>query len=342
MRASSRPAASRRRLRGLRSLSGFVRVGCSAGFIVLSLATAPVAFGQDAAAWLQRAANAARELNYVGTIVYEHAGRVETSHLAHLLDAGSEFEKLTNLDGPVRVVIRNNDVVRCYYPDAKIIRIEPRSFRNAFPSLLPQQLNALAEHYFFRKGELARIAGLDTQAYIFEPKDGLRYGHKFWADIATGLLLKARLLNENNESVEQFLFTDVQIGVKIDRDLFKPPPPVGMLPDWEVRESPPGEVKPQDTGWLVKDLPAGFSKIVEGFRTLRGKSSPVAHLVFSDGLVAISVFVEPSPATPQPVGLSHQGGINVYSRQLDDYLVTVLGEAPGATVRQIAYSVVHR
>jgi len=54
------------------------------------------------------------------------------------------------------------------------------------------------------------------------------------------------------------------------------------------------------------------------------------------------VFVEPVPPTPQPVGLSQQGGINVYSRQLDDYLVTVLGEAPGATVRQIAYSVAHR
>jgi sigma-E factor negative regulatory protein RseB len=341
MRASRTPAASRRRLGGLGGLKGFVRVGCRAGFVVVSLVAVPAAFGQDAAAWLQRAASAARGLNYVGTIVYEHAGRVETSHLVHLLDGSSEFEKLTNLDGPAREVIRNDDLVRCYYPDAKVIRIEPRSFRNAFPSLLPQQLNALAAHYFFRKGEQARIAGLETQAFIFEPKDGLRYGHKFWADIATGLLLKARLLNENNESIEQFLFTDIQIGVKIDRELVKPP--FAITPsDWQVRESPPGEVKPQETGWVVKDLPAGFAKIVEGFRTLRGKSAPVAHLVFSDGLVAVSVFVEPAPPTPQPVGLSHQGGINVYSRQLDDYLVTVLGEAPGATVRQIAYSVAHR
>ncbi|MGH8800254.1 MAG: MucB/RseB C-terminal domain-containing protein, partial [Casimicrobiaceae bacterium] len=92
----------------------------------------------------------------------------------------------------------------------------------------------------------------------------------------------------------------------------------------------------------VRDMPPGFTKIVEGYRTLRGKAAQVAHIVFSDGLVAISVFVEPTPATPQPVGLSQQGGINVYSRQLDDYLVTVLGEAPGATVRQIAYSVGRR
>jgi sigma-E factor negative regulatory protein RseB len=336
--ARSTPAASRRRLRGL---AGLVGVGFRSGLAVASLVAVSAAYGQDAAAWLQHAAGAARSLNYIGTIVYEHGGRVETSHLIHLLEGGSEVEKLTNLDGPPREVIRNNDLVRCYYPDAKIIRIEPRSFRNAFPSLLPQQVSALAANYFFRKGEVARVAGLDAQAFVFEPKDGLRYGHKFWADIATGLLLKARLLNEKNEPVEQFVFTDIQIGLKVDRDLVKPPFPSPPT-DWQVRESPPGEVQPQETGWMVKDLPAGFAKIVEGFRKLRGKSAPVAHLVFSDGLVAISVFVEPAPPMPQPIGLSQQGGINVYSRQLDDYLVTVLGEAPGATVRQIAYSVAHR
>jgi sigma-E factor negative regulatory protein RseB len=318
-----------------------VGIRCRTGLVVASLAVAPAVHGQEASAWLQRAAGAARGLNYVGTIVYEHGGRVETSRLVHLLESGSEFEKLTNLDGPAREVVRNNDLVRCYYPDAKIIRIEPRSFRNAFPSLLPQQLNALAAHYFFRKGELARVAGMETQAYVFEPKDGLRYGHKFWADIATGLLLKARLLNEKNEPIEQFAFTDIQIVAKLDHDLVKPSFS-SVAADWQVRESPPGEVQPQETGWVVKDLPAGFAKVVEGFRTLRGKSAPVAHLVFSDGLVAVSVFVEAAPPSPQPVGLSQQGGINVYSRQLDDHLVTVLGEAPGATVRQIAYSVAHR
>ena len=92
----------------------------------------------------------------------------------------------------------------------------------------------------------------------------------------------------------------------------------------------------------VKDLPPGFTKLVEGYRTLRGKPAPVAHLVYSDGLVAVSVFVEPMPQAPQPIGPSQQGGVNVYSRQLDDHLVTVLGETPGATVRQIAYSVAHR
>jgi len=156
----------------------------------------------------------------------------------HMIDATGEHEKLVNLDGPAREVIRNNEQVRCYYPDAKIIRIEPRTYRNAFPSLLPQQLDTLTAYYFFRKAEIARIAGLETQAYIFEPKDGMRYGHKLWADLTSGLLLKAQLMNDRNVPIEQFVFTDIQIGLKIERDTVRPsfrPPPV----DWEMRESLP-------------------------------------------------------------------------------------------------------
>jgi sigma-E factor negative regulatory protein RseB len=299
------------------------------------------AAADDAADWLKQAATAARQLTYSGTLLYQHDGRVETSHVIHMIDSHGEHEKLFNLDGPAREVIRNNEEVRCYYPDAKIIRVEPRTYRNAFPSLLPQQLDTLTEYYNFRKAETARIAGFETQAFVFEPKDGMRYGHKLWADLGSGLLLKAQLLNEHNVPIEQFVFTDIQIGIKIERDTVRPtyrPPPA----DWETRMSLPGDVVQQDTGWLVKDLPPGFSKIVEGYRTLRGKVGPVAHLVFSDGLVAVSVFVEPMPQAPQPIGSSQQGGINVYSRQMDEHLVTVLGETPGATVRQIADSVAHR
>jgi sigma-E factor negative regulatory protein RseB len=98
----------------------------------------------------------------------------------------------------------------------------------------------------------------------------------------------------------------------------------------------------QDTGWVVTRIPPGFSKIVEGYRKLRGRREPVAHLVFSDGLVSISVFVEPLMSSSPPAGVLRQGGLNVYSLRQDDYLITVMGETPGATVRQIAHSVVRR
>jgi len=317
-----------------------IRLARAAVLGMAMLAAAPAAFADDAIAWLTRAAAAARQLNYLGTVIYQHGGYVETSRLIHLNDLGEEFEKLVNLEGPAREVIRSHGEVRCYYPDAKIVRIEPRTFRNAFPSLSPQQQKALAEFYEFRKAETARVAGLDTQAWVFEPKDGMRYGHKFWADPATGLLLKARLIDERNEVVEQFAFTEVTIGAKITREMVKPTWALAP-PDWRIRQPGQGEVDMKETGWTVARVPPGFFKIVEGVRRLRG-TREVAHLVYSDGLVAVSVFVEPVGGAPHPIGLSSQGGINVYIRQLDENLVTVLGEAPAVTIRQIANSVTRR
>jgi sigma-E factor negative regulatory protein RseB len=310
-------------------------------FLAAALTCAADAAAEDAGQWLDRAAMAAKSMNYAGTIVFQHNGHVETSRLVHLVDGGKEFEKLVSLDGPAREVIRSSGEVRCYFPDAKVIRVEPRTFRNVFPSLSAEQQRNLAQYYDFRVVEGERVAGRSAQIVMFEPKDGLRYGHKFWSDTATGLLLKARLINDRGEVVEQFAFTDVAINVQLDRDMVKPSW-AATPPDWQVKQGFAGEVVPHETGWSVGKIPGGFQKIMEGYRTLRGKRDPVAHLVYSDGLVAVSIFVEPLAGSPVATGLSQQGGLNVYSTKSDDFLVTVLGEAPPATVRQIAQSVARR
>jgi len=309
-------------------------------FVFAWLALIPAASAEDAAVWLDRAAEAAQKQNYIGTIVYQHGGRFETSRLVHLNDQGREFEKLVNLDGPAREVIRMNGEVRCYYPDTKVIRVEPRTFRNAFPSLSPQQQAALTDFYTFRRAERERVAGIETQAWVFEPKDGLRYGHKFWTDLATGLILKARVVDESNGVLEQFVFSEVTIGAKIDPQMVKPTWPATPA-GWKIRQSARAEAETEETGWVVTRIPPGFAKIVDGFRRVQ-TTRKVAHLVYSDGLVAVSVFIEPGRAAPPPNGFSAQSGLNVYSRQVDDNLVTVLGQVPALTLRQIANSLARR
>jgi sigma-E factor negative regulatory protein RseB len=325
---------------GLGTLGAGGQLARAVFLVVAALAVASAARAEDAVAWLARAATAARQLNYVGTIVYQHGTYVETSRLVHLYDLGEEYDKLVNLDGPAREVIRSHGEVRCFYPDVKVVRVEPRTFRNAFPSVSPQQQKALADYYAFRKAETARVAGLETQAWVFEPKDGMRYGHKFWADIDTGLIVKARVADERGGVLEQFAFSEVSIGAKIERAMVEPtwpPAPSG----WRIRQSGRGESDSEETGWTVTRLPPGFAKIVDGFRHLKGQRR-VAHLVYSDGLVAVSVFVEPVGGAPHPGGFSAQSGLNVYTRQMDQNLVTVLGQVPAPTLRQIANSVARR
>lgn len=302
---------------------------------------ASVAHAEDALSWLTRAANAARSMNYVGTIVYQIGPHVESSRIAHLNDGGQQFEKLTNLDGPARELIRTRGEVRCYYPDAKLVRVEPRTFRNAFPTLSGEQRHALSQYYDFRVVGDDRVSGRPAVVVAFQPHDGLRYGHRFWSDRATGLLLKARTVNEEGEGIEQFAFTDIALDVPVDRALVTPSWPV-TPPDWHVIEGVAGDLAVENTGWVVTHLPAGFTKIMEGYRRLHNRRDPVAHLVYTDGLASVSVFIEPIGSARTPVGFVQQGGLNVDRVRLGDHLVTVMGETPRATVRQIANSVERR
>ena len=77
-------------------------------------------------------------------------------------------------------------------------------------------------------------------------------------------------------------------------------------------------------------------------RSFAGRAAKVAHIVYSDGLAAVSVFIEPLPKTRPAQNLSHQGAVHIYMRPVSDHMVTVLGEAPAATVMQIANSLEFR
>lgn len=294
----------------------------------------------DALGWLQKAADAAGQLNYSGTFVYQYDSQVETSRIIHLVDQTGEHEKLESLDGSPREIIRNNDEVKCFLPDIKTVKVEKRRPAKSFPALLPQQLSILTEHYVIRTGGRERIAGFDCQVLMLEPKDGMRYGHKLWADAASGLLLKAIMFNEKGQVVEQFAFTELKIGGPIDRKSLEPRFSA-VAAEWRENRSrgTPATVT-ADTAWSVKHLPPGFRKVTELKRATSGKPAAVSHIVFSDGLAAISVFIEPMPAAGRlPQGLSRQGAINVYTKFVGEHMVTVLGEAPAATVMQIGDSV---
>jgi sigma-E factor negative regulatory protein RseB len=295
----------------------------------------------DPVAWLQKISGAARQLNYAGTFVYQHGGMVETSRITHRFDDSGEHEKLEALDGPPREIIRNNNEVLCYYSHSKTVKVEKRHAQKNFPALLPAQSGELAENYTVKLGEQERVAGYDCQVIVLEPKDGFRYGHKLWADIGSGLLLKASALDDKGQVLHQFAFTQVSIGGQIDRERLKPAFPGGK----QLRHADHPAMSParlSETGWEVRQPPAGFKKIMELQRSMPGKKMPVAHLVFSDGLAAVSVFIEPlagMQAKPME-GVFAQGPVNVYAKPVDSHQVTVLGEVPGGTVMQVANSVV--
>jgi sigma-E factor negative regulatory protein RseB len=292
---------------------------------------------------LQQAANAAATLNYTGTITYQRRGAAETSRIVHLFENGVEMERITTLDGPPYEVVRVNEELTCYMPEARVIRVEPRTGRQGFPSLLPRQMTTLAQHFSVKKLEIERVAGHDAQVWLFEPTDEFRFWQKLWTELKSGLWLRGRVLDERGTVIEEVTFSDIQIGGKIDRELVKPTL-ANRIANWRYDRKLPANAVKTETGWIAKTLPAGFVKISENFmRALPGRTEPVSQLVYSDGLSSVSVYAAPLPTGEAvSVGASVQGSHQMFSRQANDQLITAFGEARPATVKAIASGLVRK
>ena len=295
----------------------------------------------DAVNWLRKIYTSTDRLSYTGTFVYQQGEQVETSRLTRIVDATGVHERLETLDGTPREIVRVNEEVQCYIPSTMTLKVDRQLETRPFPAMRAD-VNDIPDHYDVRQGGTERIAGYDCQAIVLEPKDKLRYGHKLWADVSTGMLIKARTVNERGEVVEQFAFTELRIGGKIDRDKVKSRF-AGKGRDWRVEHSGIVEANLASLGWALKALPPGYKKVAELKRSV-GAARDVGQIVVSDGLAAVSVFIEPAGTRTEPVqlGLARQGAVNVYVRRVEDHVVTVVGEVPAESVRQIAHNVEYR
>ena len=315
--------------------------------VAVAVVAAP-AWAQDSSAigsisaleWLRKIANSSRTVSYSGTFAYQHGSRVETSRLVHYVNqAGGVFEKLETLDGPPREVVRANDHVTAYLPDARVVLVERRSTRH-LPVILPERLSDLTSHYEVKKLALDRVGGFECQWVGVAPKDKLRYGRSFCAELSSGLPLRAEVINERSEVIESFGFSQLSIGGEFSRDQVTSKYEArARTQKWRVDYSALNVMEQAaDTGWAVNNLPTGFRKSMEVRRTIAGRPVAMPHLVYSDGLAAISVFIEPKFREPGAHPLIRQGSVHIYQRVHGDYVVTVLGEAPAATVMQVANS----
>jgi sigma-E factor negative regulatory protein RseB len=319
------------------------RLAAVALAVALSTAGSVAAQGQaDALAWLQKMYSATQKLNYTGTFIYQYGEHSETSRVTRLVENGNVYERVETLDGVPREVVRANDEVKWYLPTAQVVKIDRKQVAKPFPGMLPEQVQSLGAFYNVRRGDVERIAGYDSQAIVLEPRDGMRYAHKLWADTATGMLVKAKTFNEKGETLEQFFFTDLRIGGKVDREAVRSRY-AAKASGWRVENLAMNETNLAQGGWNMKALPPGYAKVTEMQGTFGGTPS-VAQIVLSDGLAAASVFIEPLAGKQPPahLGPSRKGAMNVYTRRVEDSLVTVVGEMPAEGVRFIANQVEYR
>ncbi|MFV1996831.1 MAG: MucB/RseB C-terminal domain-containing protein [Acidiferrobacterales bacterium] len=299
---------------------------------------------ESAMDWLMKMNVAVTSKNYDGIFVYRHGDQLEAMRIVHRANNGEHRERLVSLNGEAREVIRNDSNVICYLPTKKSVMVEHRkSSGKNFPSILPHSLDQLASYYSLGLGKGDRVANRETQLVYIKPKDAYRYGYQLWADRNTGLLLRANLINEKGQVVEQFMFTSINIGKKI-RSIDLNPGYSGTKWAWYREKKGTESAGNKDVNWNASQLPKGFSLSRRILRNSPMGNTPVEHLVYSDGLAAISVFIEPrdKKGKRKMKGATGMGAVHAFGTVVNNFQITVVGEVPAAAVAMIGNSITYR
>ena len=296
----------------------------------------------EAIALLEEMAQAVHQLSYVGTFVYQQGDQLQTMRIIRSVSDAGEVERLVAISGQTREVIRASDRVTCILPEDSSIVVEQASTPRPFTAIPIERLDFLGKHYQIQLADSDRIAGMIARQVNILPRDGYRYGQRLWLDEHSKLPLRSEVFDEQGEIVEKLFFTSLEIRDSIPEEMLLPSS-VGdhdQLLELE-RQLPPrrGISGGAPAAWQSDDLPTGFRQKVQRRHFLPNKFYQVEHHVYSDGLASVSVFVEQLDEGDLPLtGPSRIGGVNVYGHLHNGHLITVLGEVPEITVRQIARS----
>jgi sigma-E factor negative regulatory protein RseB len=324
-----------------------VSVSCSlwgTALAVLTMSLPAHAGDADPAKLLERMSQASHALNYQGTFIYAHGNNILSVRIIHGVDDKGEHERLLTLSGKSREVIRDNDEVTCIQPDDQSISVEHPGPRHAMPLIVTPDVQKISGNYQILVRGSERIAGRLADQVAVVPKDHYRYGHAYWIDQASGLLLRADLINGRGRVVEQMMFTSLTLLDAFPAKSLEPETTTRKsLPQVAPAEGKAEENVPEEGRWMAKDLPPGFELELLSFHPMPGKKAPVEHHVYSDGLASVSVFIEPEEHDESEfLGHSLMGAVHAFARVIDGSRITVVGEVPAVTVEHIADSMHQR
>lgn len=293
---------------------------------------------------MERMTDATEKLNYDGIFIYQRGAQIDSMRIVHKYDGQEERERLVSLSGAEREVIRGGNRVTCLFADDREVMVEKSEPRDFLSLGLTEPIEHLTASYSFNLAGQDRVAGRLATVVNILPKERNRYGYQLWIDNEFKLLLKSVILNRGGQALEQVQF--VQITVSDDLpDTLLDTEIGGTGFTWHTNSDPDNTAATvvETSGWAVNWVPAGFRMRNHRVQKMSESDMPVSHMVYSDGLAMVSVFVEKLMDKSQSLqGFSSMGAVNAFSRVADSYQIIVVGEVPLPMVRKIATSVEHQ
>jgi len=289
--------------------------------------------------WLDKMSQASSQQNYQGTLIIRQRDKMQAIQVKQGAGSLGSWQTLQTLTGEEQIIIRHNNQVTTVFPAKKLITVSENMAgsvdKGPLHPALPENRNILREFYQLRLRGESRVANKATQILQMVPQDNHRYGHVFWLDQDSGLLLKSDLIDEQGNVIEQMMYSDIELlseapQKNINADELKDYRKIRLIGQQDITRQ----------RWLARQMPAGFKMIRSDQVSHHSRQVPAYHMIYSDGMASVSVFVEQRVENDGDMsGLSNMGAVNAYSVYLDDVYITAIGEVPADTVRMIAESV---
>ncbi len=294
----------------------------------------------SAAGWLQQMGSALVERTYDGEFLHLAAGQAERLRILHAADVAEGAERLISLSGVGREIVRRGAVVSCYLPDQKRVLVESPEEQGLLLGTLPRfDVQSLQANYQLLLGSRSRgLLGRPTQVVEVRPRDAHRFGYRLWLDVATGMPVRSDLYDQDGRVLDQVLFIRLDFPSTLAAKLLNTSiDPRGYT---VVNQRQHLLAAPSALPWGTLPLPPGFKLISATEQVVQSGQPSARHLVLSDGLATVSVFVEPITSGQSPrEGQGAVGSAYAMSLILGANHVTAIGEVPADTVRLIALSI---
>lgn len=289
--------------------------------------------------WLMRMHEASRKRAYIGTFVVSSGGAMSSAKIWHVCEGNQQVERVDTLTGAPRSIFRHNDQVLTFIPDHKVVRSEKRESLGLFPELLQTSDSRIADFYKVKQEGAERVAGVEADILLLQPKDSLRFGYRVWTEQKKGLVVKLQTLDTDGKVLEQAAFSELQLDAPVKMD--KLIQMMGKVEGYRVEKPVLVKTTASAEGWLLKTPVAGF-KPMSCYKRPAAATNPAngeepLQWVFSDGLASVSIFVEPFDRQRHDKASSLSlGATQTVTRQLDAYWITAMGEVPMTTLQLFA------
>ena len=301
---------------------------------VATLAAIPALAERLPQEWLSSMGTAVQSTSYEGTVIRIQDGSAEALKVVHTVRDGIVREKLVAQEGNGLEIIRNGNEVHCILPDRQSVLVEEWDDQSTLFSTLPTSKVRFGSEYDVSIVRTGRVAGREAIELAIRPHDEYRYGHRIWLDTETSFPLQTQLI-DNGQPIEQIKFADIKLNSDIHSSALEPSVSIENF-TW-LRQSSGHQGTRVDTAWKCGALPAGFRAIDTHAEKMHGSDDVVTHILYSDGLANVSVFIAPESGGPS-AGPARVGGSNSFSIESDGFEITAVGEVPAVTVKQIANS----